>query len=421
MKKYVTYFLLCFCIFSVENTEIEEDFFIDNIMAEAPNLNSESFFSEDIDDNLSISDVAADLLKKSTTFTGDFSFDSKYSNYTNKPANTGDFTSSIESNIYLDVRLNDGMKAFTSVELKKYNVDTTVDFLKLNEMFFDFNLENKVYVRLGKQNLAWGRGYFFNPSDLINIGDKTIDDLTGSRTGNYGIKIHVPQGITKNYYAYIKAEDKENVEDLDLALKYEFLFKKTEYSIGAISLGEDNSVVFSLDFASSLGGAQTFGEVAIQDGEKVEFYQDGINIGLGNKIVLQGSVGYSKTFDKVGKDEENKSIMLIQEFYYNGAGYSKQEKESYLKYNPYTDGKFYLANFLTFNKFINKDTTLGLNLLSGFSDSAHQINGSYSYKLNDDLTFGFDLTSYFGTGSNSYTGDYSLPNFIIGANAKMVF
>ena len=45
MKKYVTYFLLCFCIFSVENTEIEEDFFIDNIMAEAPNLNSESFFS----------------------------------------------------------------------------------------------------------------------------------------------------------------------------------------------------------------------------------------------------------------------------------------------------------------------------------------------------------------------------------------
>ena len=80
MKKYVIYFLLCFCIFSVENTEIEEDFFIDNIMAEAPNLNSESFFSEDIDDNLSISDVAADLLKKSTTFTGDFSFDSKYSN-----------------------------------------------------------------------------------------------------------------------------------------------------------------------------------------------------------------------------------------------------------------------------------------------------------------------------------------------------
>ena len=113
--------------------------------------------------------------------------------------------------------------------------------------------------------------------------------------------------------------------------------------------------------------------------------------------------------------------MLIQEFYYNGAGYSKQEKESYLKYNPYTDGKFYLANFLTFNKFINKDTTLGLNLLSGFSDSAHQINGSYSYKLNDDLTFGFDLTSYFGTGSNSYTGDYSLPNFIIGVSAKMVF
>lgn len=39
-------------------------------MAEAPNLTEKS---EDIDDNLSISDVAADLLKKSTTFTGDFS------------------------------------------------------------------------------------------------------------------------------------------------------------------------------------------------------------------------------------------------------------------------------------------------------------------------------------------------------------
>ena len=288
-------------------------------------------------------------------------------------------------------------------------------------MFFDFNLENKVYVRLGKQNLAWGRGYFFNPSDLINIGDKTIDDLTGNRTGNYGIKIHIPQGIKRNYYVYIKSDNKENIEDLDLALKYEFLMKKTEYSIGAISLGENNHVVLSGDFASSLGGAQTFVELTIQNGKKIDFYQNDINIGLGNKTVFQASLGYSKTFDKVGKDEENKSIMLIQEFYYNGAGYSKKEKESYSNYNPYTDGELYLANFLTFNRFINKDTTLGLNLLSGFTDSAHQINGSYSYSLNNDLTFGFDLTGYFGTGSNGYTGVYSLPNYIIGINAKMVF
>lgn len=421
MKKYAIYLSLCFYLFSTETNETEDFFSINDVIAEAPNLDSESFILENIDDDLDVSEVAMDLLKKSISFTGDFSFDTNYYNYTNKPSDTGNFTSSIESNLYLDVRLNDGMKAFTSVKLEKSNIENTENFLELNEMFFDFNLENKVYVRLGKQNLAWGRGYFFNPSDLINIGDKTIDDLMGNRTGNYGIKIHVPKGISKNYYAYIKAEDKENVEDLDLALKYEFLFGKAEYSIGFVSLGENNNPVFSLDFASSLGGAQTFGEMAIQNGEKVNFYQDNVNIGLGDKPVIQASLGYSKTFDKVGKDEENKSIMLIQEMYYNGAGYSKTEKENYSKYNPYTDGQLYLVNFLTFNKFINKDTTLGLNLLSGFTDSAHQINGSYSYELKNDLTLGFDLTGYFGTGSNGYTGVYSLPNYIIGINAKMVF
>ena len=88
-----------------------------------------------------------------------------------------------------------------------------------NEIFLDFNLYNKVYFRFGKQVLAWGTGYFFSPSDLINVEKKTIEDMEKSK-GNLGLKIHVPKGTDKNFYSYIKVEDKEKILNTLITFKH---------------------------------------------------------------------------------------------------------------------------------------------------------------------------------------------------------
>ncbi len=62
----------------------------------------------------------------------------------------------------------------------------------LKEFFADGNYKYKVYVRFGKQNLKWGRGYLWNPTDLISQDRKDFGDMDARREGVYGLKMHIP-------------------------------------------------------------------------------------------------------------------------------------------------------------------------------------------------------------------------------------
>ncbi|HTY08811.1 MAG TPA: hypothetical protein VMF29_06575, partial [Candidatus Edwardsbacteria bacterium] len=85
----------------------------------------------------------------------------------------------ITGDLNLDARLAGGFKAFASVEATYRPIatetaagnDSNIAF-SLPELFVDANYRNRVYVRSGKQVLQWGRCYFWNPTDLINIEQK---------------------------------------------------------------------------------------------------------------------------------------------------------------------------------------------------------------------------------------------------------
>lgn len=436
MKKYILMMILAFGIFA-EDTELNLDSAFaaeDTVITNEESSFGGDFYFDEVNKDTTVEDITADLLKESVSLTGDFKVNGSYSDYDTTPV-TGNVDASIVSNLNIDVRLKEGVKAYTSLKLSKTNNDSTNikvlanpsyilptegtngDFIKLNEMFFDYNIEDKIYVRAGKQNLAWGRGYFFNPTDLINIEKKALDDVSGQREGNFGVKVHVPYGFSKNFYAYVQMEDKTSAKDVSLALKYEFLVKNSEFSVATILRNPDeNDPVIGVDFASSWGKAQTFGEFLIQSGDKLSYYENGVDVKLKDKIVLQGTLGYNISFDRGNKDD-GKTITLVQEAYYNGAGYDKNSKSGYSLYNPYSDGIYYLANFVTVNKFINKDLTLGANALSNLSDNVHQIGTNLSYKLNEEVNIGTSLTTFLGEqGASSF-----IPNYILGISADISF
>ncbi|HPU65674.1 MAG TPA: hypothetical protein PLW89_07585, partial [Limnochordia bacterium] len=81
------------------------------------------------------------------------------------------FRASLDSQLYLDARPDPNFRAFGKVGLG-YDASGGEDAFKskLLELFADFNYDNKVFFRAGKQNVKWGVGYFFSPADIINIG-----------------------------------------------------------------------------------------------------------------------------------------------------------------------------------------------------------------------------------------------------------
>ena len=59
-------------------------------------------------------------------------------------------------NLMLDIRLPQGAKAFANLETQYIPQGSNV-LVSLREIFLDGNLKNRVFLRLGKQVLQWGR------------------------------------------------------------------------------------------------------------------------------------------------------------------------------------------------------------------------------------------------------------------------
>ena len=82
--------------------------------------------------------------------------------------------------------------------------------ISLHELFLDYTLWDRLYLRAGKQTVNWGVGYFFSPADVINIGRIDPFDAEAPREGPLALKAHYPMG-SNNYYVYVIFEDMESI------------------------------------------------------------------------------------------------------------------------------------------------------------------------------------------------------------------
>ncbi len=73
------------------------------------------------------------------------------------------FRIALGSDVYLDARPDPDFRVFAKINLAaNAKADDASLRLKLRELFSDFNYENRVFFRAGKQNARWGVGYFFS-------------------------------------------------------------------------------------------------------------------------------------------------------------------------------------------------------------------------------------------------------------------
>jgi hypothetical protein len=317
--------------------------------------------------------------------------------------------------LFLDVRLKKGSKLFANAETL-YLSQTKTTSVSLKEMFLDFNLKNKVYFRTGKQVLQWGRNYFWNPTDLINIEKNTFIRRIGYREGAYGTKLHIPFGTKQNIYAFFDTGNSQEAQDTATALKYEFLIGNTENAFSCWSKNNYNTV-FGYDFSTRLFKIDTTGEVSVSNGDNFARLNDNCGVLTAEKrkgeLIPQAAAGFTKYFP-LGNFKDR--VSLTTEFFYNGTGYNQDlfgnlnTRTFLLDNNLYQQnyyGRFYYAVFSGISRFILTDMTFTINAITNASDSTGIISTGVTYTDINDFSFGILFIGYAGKpdGEYTYSGD----------------
>lgn len=304
-------------------------------------------------------------------------------------------------------------------EEEKISISTTeYTDVAINEFFVDTNWDNKVYFRTGKQILKWGRSYFWNPTDLINVERKDFLDLDKIREGSYGTKVHVPFGAEKNLYVFLGMNEVEELEQISTAVKYEFLVANTEMSVSAWNKKEQEPVC-GFDISSRIADVDVRGEISLAAGaNNSDLDYNSLDLVTKNDTVTQVSVGFTKYFD-YGDFKDR--ITLTGETYYNSNGYDKnifqrletagtrENKINFLTdvYQPYTNSKYYLAFFSTIDRFITADTSLNVDSIINLVDDSSVVNAGINYDPLTDIVIGLDLTTRLGDNNTeaTFSGD----------------
>ncbi|MBI4979725.1 MAG: hypothetical protein HZC28_19765 [Spirochaetes bacterium] len=366
--------------------------------------------------------------------------------------NSNSLGTKLNAELYVDIRLRESIKGYADLaitynplgEIGGKNValvstnklttnywtlgETNNLILTVKELFIDANIAKVVYLRTGKQVLAWGQGYFWNPSDLINIQKKDFANITTAnltREGTYGIKMHVPFGTTANLYGFLNMKDIKNFDDIGVAGKIEALLFGWEGSVSGVA-----SKGYRPVYAADLTGRIPFinvdvrGEASLSYGDnKNRLYSSNVSITfpittnyttyytqqVSNEWVPRICVGFSKSFDVLDVKDR---LTVLGEYFYNAGGYngdgfrdSDQIKKYALfsLYEPNYFGVHYGFLAVSVSKFILSDMTFNFNVIANCSDWSGVVVAGISYNPVYNFTIGCSLSGNVGTENGEYT------------------
>ena len=346
-------------------------------------------------------------------------------------------SNAVVGNLALDARLLRNYKAFAELELSYAPVPSglagaggggTEDGAawRLPEMFLDANIAHRVYFRAGKQVLQWGRAYFFNPTDLINVERKTFFRRIGSREGVYGLKAHVPFGTAWNIYGFVDAQGVGRPDSLAGAFRLERLWGRTEMSAMVWGKGSEEPV-YGADLSTRLLGLDVKGELALyQEFETRTFTAAGGAPVLGQKRddwAPRAVISLGRSFRVSGIQDR---LTTIGEYYFNGPGNTDRRlglaqflqspigsgltgagAVSMLEvsgfYEPNSYSRHYAAFFATFNRFLRRDITLTFNALGNLNQRAALLSGGIAYRDINDFGLSLLVNGFAGPEDTEYT------------------
>jgi hypothetical protein len=350
------------------------------------------------------------------------------------------FSNIVGGDFLVDIRLQKGFKAFLDLNLgfvpggipTEHNatklfplpsgpltfIENQDTALLIKEVFVDFNIANTVYFRAGKQVLKWGTGYFWNPTDLINIEHRSFTDTSALLQGVFGLRSDVVFSSNWHLYTFLNLNGVQDITTTAFAARSEFLVGSTEFAVSAW-LKSGKLPVFGADCTMPLFWSMNFtSEASISWGDN----QDKLDT-LGNaysvrdQLVTKIDVGLSRTFDALDVQDR---VSVNLEFFYDSDGYSQNMFDvlspvpgglqkfftgGYFQSGYY--GQYYGAAFVTINDFGSTVMSLTLSGLANFSDTSATVMAGLSYAPVNNFTLSLQLGSYLGPNNREYTGVFN--------------
>lgn len=234
------------------------------------------------------------------------------------------FRIALGSDVYLDARPDPDFRVFAKINLAaNAKADDASLRLKLRELFSDFNYENRVFFRAGKQNARWGVGYFFSPADVISAGRIDPQDPDKELEGPIALKVHYPVK-SNNYYTYLLFDQASALDRIALAPKAEFVLGRSEVGLGAF-YQKDRVPRVMATVSSSLGDVGLFAEAVVSKGSDKGFVGE---LGLidyplhrREQLFLHATAGAHYMFND---PEGHFNLTGAVQYYFNGEGYEDQ-------------------------------------------------------------------------------------------------
>lgn len=290
---------------------------------------------------------------------------------------------------YLDARPNDRLRAFAQVRL---NYDFTIQpgdvgltgqpqeqlRIAFDQGWVKLDLGRVAYITAGKQRIRWGTGRFWNPTDFVNLDIRNSVDFFDQRLGVNLLKVHFPfEALGWNLYLLGKFEGIDVLEDTGVGARAEFVFGQMELALSTL-VKKDAPLRVGADFSAGLWLFDVRAEATLQRGLDVDRFTGELDFDEGKIPELEDTDENWYASVVVGADiqlqyNDQDTVILGGEYFYNQAGYASAELYPFLVLNgafrPLYLGQHYFGAYaLASGPFSLNDTSLTLSTLGNLSD-----------------------------------------------------
>jgi hypothetical protein len=390
--------------------------------------------------------VADVVEKEHVGLSGQLQAQSMYSVSRKVTDGTGSLADNTLSNIVggdflVDIRLQKGFKAFLDLNLGFVPGGTPVTHnfsqifppgqivltenqdtaLLIKEVFVDFNIANTAYFRAGKQVLKWGTGYFWNPTDLINIEHRSFTNTSALLQGVFGLRSDVVFSSNWHLYTFLNLNGvNSGATDAAFAVRSEFLVGATEFAVSSW-LKYGKPVVFGADLSTPLFWSLNLTSEASFSWGDIQPKFDPVSgpYDVRDQPVTKIDVGLSRSFDAF--DIQNR-VSVNVEFFYDNVGYSQNMLQvagfvpTYYQSNYY--GQYYAAAFVTIGSFGLSNMSLTLSGLANLSDQSGTALAGLSYAPVNNFTLSLQAGANLGAANREFTISNSQFFGILGATVN---
>jgi hypothetical protein len=281
----------------------------------------------------------------------------------------------------------------------------------LDQLWVKTDIAKRVFVTAGRQQVRWGSGRFWNPTDFLNTRFRDPLTLFDERLGVGMLRLHIPvESLGWNFYAIALLDSASSFDTIGGAARAEFLVGTTEIALmGTARKGQPEQL--GVDITSGIGLVDLRSEFALRHGVQTQYYGASPHA-PGEQADVFGNYAFNRQNDwlfqaMVGGDmsfnySEDDAVTVGVEAFYNQAGYNDGRflisELAFGGYVPLYNGKFYGAAYISLPAPGQWNlSSFTLSMLGNLSDGSYQARIDFSQTVLTYITFNLYCSTFIGT------------------------